>query len=103
MRNRDPNSTTKLHLVAADHAPLTITEKLNRLIAHVRVGCPEDTKVSFHFDGQLRINIDVRNYEDIARIETLLPKMCEGIFSKLERRSAENHPFFHRLSGLVSL
>jgi hypothetical protein len=103
MRNRDANTKTNLQLVSADVAPLRITDELNRLIAHVRVGCPDDTKVSFHFDGQLRINIDVRNYEDIARIETLLPKMCGGIFSKLERRSAENHPFFHRLSGLVSL
>jgi hypothetical protein len=79
-----------------------VTDELERIKQRVRMICPSDAAVTFEFDSKLRINIDVRDFEDVTRIETLLPGLCGGIFSHLERGSVDNHPFFHRLTAIVA-
>jgi hypothetical protein len=39
--------------------------------------------------------------ENLARLETLLPTACNGLFSKIQRGLVDNHPFLHRLSAEV--
>jgi hypothetical protein len=49
----------------------------------------------------LQLHIDVRNLEDVSRLEVVLPSLCGGIFSNLQRGLVDNHPFLHRLTALV--
>jgi len=78
-----------------------ITDELTRLTGAVRAVSPKDANVTFDFDGALEIHIDVRNLEDIARLEVLLPTLCGHIFANCRRGSVDNHPFFHRLTASV--
>jgi hypothetical protein len=80
---------------------MIISDELNRIMGAVRSVCPEDADLSFGFDGKLQMHIDVRKLEDVARVETLLPTLCGGIFSNLQRGLVDNRPFFHRVTALV--
>ena len=79
-----------------------VSDELNRIQGAVLSVCPTDSDVTFEFDGKLRINIDVRQLDDVARIETLLPTLCGGIFSDMQRGLVDNRPFFHRVTALVA-
>ncbi len=78
-----------------------VTEELIRLRTAVQSVVPSDTSISFHFDDRLHINIDVRDLADLARAETLLPTVADGIFSNLRRSLADRHSFRHRLTAEV--
>ncbi len=78
-----------------------VSDELNRIAGAVRAIAPRDAAISFEFSRKLEINIDVRTLEDVARLETLLPTLCGGIFSRVERGPVDNHPFLHRLTALV--
>ncbi len=78
-----------------------VTEELIRLRTVVQSVVPRDTLISFHFDDKLHINIDVRDLEDLARAETLLPSIGDRIFSNLRRSLADRHSFRHRLTAEV--
>lgn len=80
----------------------TATDELNRILAILRDICPRDAHISFDFDGRLHVHIDVRNREEITVIEATLPTLGHGLFHSLSRGSTPHHPFFHRLSALVS-
>ena len=69
----------------------------------LREVCPPESVISFEYDGALRLNIDVRRVEDVARIEALLPSLCGGIFHGAQRRLTARHSFFHRISAIASL
>ena len=78
-----------------------VSDELNRIIGAVRSICPTDAVISFEYDGKLQINIDIRKLEDLARVEGMLPSLCGGIFSHLQRGIVDNRPFFHRLTAYV--
>ncbi len=78
-----------------------VTGELIRLRTAVQSVVPSDTRISFHFDDRLHINLDVRDLGDLARAETLLPLIADGIFSNLRRSIADHHSFRHRLTAEV--
>ena len=78
-----------------------VSSELDRITAAVRSLCPKDTQISFEYDGRLQMNLDIRGLEEVARMETLLPGLCGGIFSNLQRGLVDNRPFLHRLTVVV--
>lgn len=78
-----------------------VSDELSRIRSAVQALSPEEAVIGFEYDGRLRINIDVRSLEDLARLETLLPRACEGLFYNIQRRLVEHRPFFHRLTANV--
>jgi hypothetical protein len=80
----------------------TISDELTRIRSAVQAICPEGATISFEFEDRLQINIDVRRVEHLARMETLLPSICGGIFSNLQRGLVDNRPFLHRLTADVA-
>jgi hypothetical protein len=80
---------------------LVVSDELNRIRGAVQAICPQGATISFEFENRLQINIDVRRLEDLSRMETLLPSVCGGIFSNLQRGLVDNRPFLHRLTADV--
>ena len=86
-------------LSAPEETP--VTDELQRLTRILVSVCPKDSAIKFYFDGTLRLQIDVRRLEELAAMESQLPTMCGGIFHDVQRRLAERHSFFHRLTATV--
>jgi len=78
-----------------------VTDELNRILAILRDVSPKDGDISFDFDGRLEVHIDVRNYEDMVKLEQLIPSLGGGIFCCMERANTPNRPFFHRVTARV--
>lgn len=78
-----------------------LSDELNRMLAMLREACPEESHISFDFDGTLHLHIDVRNREDVAVIETTLPKLGLGVFHNISRGGTPHRPFFHRVTAVV--
>jgi hypothetical protein len=78
-----------------------VIEELTRLREAVQSIVPGDTSISFRFDDRLHINIDMRDSNDLARVETVLPSVAGGIFSNVRRSLADHHSFRHRLTAEV--
>jgi hypothetical protein len=78
-----------------------VSDELARIRDAVGAVLPRDAHIFFHFDTRLQLHIDVRNLEDVSRLEVVLPSLCGGIFSNLQRGLVDNHPFLHRLTALV--
>jgi hypothetical protein len=78
-----------------------VSDELTRIRDAVGAVLPRDAHIFFHFDTRLHLHIDVRNLEDVSRLEVVLPSLCGGIFSNLQRGLVDNHPFLHRLTALV--
>jgi hypothetical protein len=79
-----------------------LSDELGKLVGELRTHAPGDAAVMLVFDGRLHINIDVRNLDDVARLEFLLPTLCGGVFSNVQRGLVDNRPFLHRLTALVA-
>ena len=95
-------SESRVEQMPAPARSTMISDELNRICGAVRAMCPNDTEIGFEFDGKLQINIDLRKLEDLARVEALLPTLCGGIFSNIQRGLVDNRPFFHRLTAEVA-
>lgn len=78
-----------------------VSDELNRIREAVRSACPDAAEITFEYDGKLRINVDIRRLEDLARLEAVLPTLCGGVFSAVQRGLVDNRPFLHRLTALV--
>jgi len=78
-----------------------ISDELAILSGAVEAVSPRDARVTFDYNGTLHLHVDVRNLEDVARLEILLPTLCGNIFANLQRGPVDNHPFFHRLTASV--
>jgi hypothetical protein len=87
--------------ISAASKSAIVSDELNRITTAVTAIAPQDADITFEFNGKLRINIDIRKLEDLAKMETQLPGVCGGIFSNMQRGLVEHHPFFHRLTALV--
>lgn len=78
-----------------------ISDELRVLMEALQSASPRDAKITFDYDGKLHVHIDVRDLEDVARLEVVLPTLCGKIFSNFRRGSVDNHPFLHRLTASV--
>lgn len=79
-----------------------VTEELTRILNMLREASPADATISFDFDGQLHVHIDVRRREEVTLLEATLPLLGGGLFHSLGRGATPHHPFFHRVSALVA-
>lgn len=79
-----------------------VTDELNRILTMLRDVIPRDAAISFDFDGQLHVHIDVRRREEVTLLESLLPSLGGGLFHSMTRGATPHHPFFHRISALVA-
>ena len=82
--------------------PTTVSDELGKLMGTLREHCSPEAVIIFQFDGKLHVHIDVRDIEEVARLESLLPSLCGGAFSELQRGLAAHHSFFHRISARVA-
>jgi hypothetical protein len=80
----------------------TVIDELNRIFTLLRDATPRDATISFDFDGQLHVHIDVRRREEVTLLEALLPSLGGGLFHSMTRGSTPHHPFFHRMSAVVA-
>ena len=94
-----PADVERIH---APPPPTTVSDELGKLMGTLREHCGPEAVISFQFDGKLHVHIDVRDMEEIARLESILPSLCGGAFSELQRGLAAHHSFFHRLSARVA-
>ncbi|MCL6729172.1 hypothetical protein [Sphingomonas hankyongi] len=78
-----------------------VADELQKLTSMLEALCPKDSIIRFEFDGQLRLHVDVRRFEEMTTLEALLPTACGGIFHGVQRGVAQKHSFFHRLSAVV--
>lgn len=84
-----------------DQRSTTITDELNKILEMLKGACPEGATISFDFDGRLHVHIDVRSFEDILKIESILPILGGGIFHDISRGDTPHRSFHHRLSAIV--
>lgn len=63
--------------------------------------CPQDATVGFTFTDRLRLTIDVRSYEEMAGVESVLAGIAGGAFRDVTRGSTPNQAFRRRLTALV--
>jgi hypothetical protein len=82
--------------------PSAVTDELNRILIMLRDITPRDATISFDFDGQLHVHIDVRRREEVTLLEAVLPSLGCGLFHEIKRGAVPHHPFFHRVSALVA-
>jgi len=78
-----------------------ISDELNMIASSLRQACPLETKISFDFDGTLRVHIDVRNLEDVTKVEALLPTLGASMFHTINRGLTPRRSFFHRVTAQV--
>lgn len=78
-----------------------VSDELNRILAFLKGACPDDAQISFDFDGQLHVHIDVRAREDVTLTESILPKLGAGLFHSVTRGATPYRPFLHRISAIV--
>lgn len=79
-----------------------VTDELRKLACALKPHCPCDTIITFEFEEKLRLHVDLRRFEDMTTIEALLPTICGGIFGNVRRGNAVGHPFFHRVSAIIT-
>ncbi|QIK97114.1 hypothetical protein G7076_02295 [Sphingomonas sp. HDW15A] len=82
--------------------PTFVSDELARLTVVLREFCPPEAIVTFEYDGRLKLHIDVREVQDVARLEAVLPSLCGGIFHDTQRGLSAHHSFFHRISAAVA-
>jgi hypothetical protein len=83
--------------------PKSVSDELNRILSSLRDACPEDAAISFDFDGKLHVHIDIRNLEDVAVTEAILPTLCMNIFHDIRRGNAPHSSFYHRVTAAVDI
>ncbi len=79
----------------------TVTDELGSILRTVRERCPADARISFDFDGRLRLHVDVRTSEEVSKVETALASSRAGMFHSFSCGKTPHHPFFRRLSAVI--
>lgn len=84
-----------------DQRSTMVTDELNKILDMVKGACPDSAIVSFDFDGRLHVHVDLHNFEDLLKVEGMLPFLGGGMFHDLTRGETPHRPFHHRLSAIV--
>lgn len=58
-----------------------ITDELNKILDMLTGACPKGAVISFDFDGRLHVHIDVHSFEDLLKVEGILPSWAEERFT----------------------
>lgn len=78
-----------------------ITDELNKILDMLTGACPQGAVISFDFDGRLHVHIDVHSFEDMLKVEGILPILGGGTFHDISRGDTPHRSFHHRLSAIV--
>lgn len=78
-----------------------LNDELSALRRTVIDICPPDATVGFSFTDRLRLTVDVRTYEEMAGVESLLAGIAGGAFRDITRGATPNQAFRRRLTALV--
>ena len=78
-----------------------ITDELNKILDMLAGACPKGAIISFDFNGRLHVHVDLRDFEDLLKVEGTLQILGGGMFHDISRGSTPHHPFYHRLSAIV--
>lgn len=97
----DAESPTNIQRISSLQST-PVSEELAKLTAMLREICPPDAIIGFEFDGSLRLNIQLRRFEDVTRMTTLLPSLFGGIFYEVKHGQVARNSFLHRVSALVA-
>ena len=79
-----------------------VSDELTKLTEALRGICPQDAVITFEFDGKLHLNVHLRRFEDVTRVETALPSLCGMIFHDIRHGQVGRHSFLHLVSALVA-
>jgi len=93
---------TRVERIPVQTQPTPVSDELGRLQAALAELCPKDSTISFEYDGKLHLHVDLRGFEDVNRMEAILPTLFGGIFHDVRRTLAGPHSFFHRVTALVN-
>lgn len=66
-----------------DQRSTLVTDELNKILTMLKGACPESAIISFDFDGRLHVHVDVHSFEDLLKIEGVLPILGGGMFHGL--------------------
>ncbi|WBX84595.1 hypothetical protein [Sphingosinicella microcystinivorans] len=78
-----------------------ITDELNKILDMLTSACPKGAVISFDFDGRLHVHVDVHSFEDMLKVEGILPILGGGTFHDISRGDTPHRSFHHRLSAIV--
>lgn len=84
-----------------DQRSTMVTDELNKILTMLKGACPERAIISFDFDSRLHVHVDVHSFEDLLKVEGILPILGGGVFHDLTRGETPHRPFHHRLSAIV--
>lgn len=99
---KEPGRSADVESIAVQPQPATVTEELGKLTGILREFCSPEAVITFEYNGALRVHIDVREVEEVAKLEAILPSLCGGAFYDTQRGLAAHHSFFHRISARVA-
>ena len=85
-----------------DQRSTAITDELNKILDMLTGACPEGAVISFDFDGRLHVHVDVHDFEDVLKVEGILPILGARMFCDISRGETPHHPFGHRLNAIVA-
>lgn len=77
-----------------------VTDELGGILRTVRDRCPSDARISFDFDGRLRLHLDVRTADQVSNVESALAGTRAGMFHSFTRGKTPHHPFYRGLSAV---
>lgn len=97
-----PPRSAEIESIPLVPQPTVVSDELGRLMAILRGFCRPEAVITFEYNDRLRVHIDVREVEEVARLEAILPSLSGGIFGDLQRGLAAHHSFFHRISATVA-
>lgn len=78
-----------------------ITDELNKILDMMIGACPKGAVISFDFDGRLHVHVDVHSFEDMLKVEGILPILGGGTFHDISRGDTPHRSFHHRVSAIV--
>lgn len=87
--------------IFTDPHPTPVSDELSKLRTALLDKLPRNAAVKFEYDGRLNLHVDVRSYEDRLVVEALIPGLCGGIFTNLQRGMSSQGSHRHRISAVV--
>lgn len=99
---REMGQSADVEIIPVQPQPAIVTEELGKLMGVLRGFCRPEAVITFEYSGSLRVHIDVRDVEEVAKLEAILPSLCGGAFYDPQRGLAARHSFFHRISARVA-
>jgi len=84
---------------AEDERP--ISSALRRLLEPLHAEFPKAVAISFEYQKDLHLHVDLRTLEEAHVVQARLSALCGGVFHDIFIGSSPHHPFFHRVSAKV--